>query len=257
MSGSIPVEFRNLTGLTNLSIDSDTGLCLPPEIQDTPFGQLAVVDNNVPLCDADLPTNRPPEPVGVLAPLTIAVGEASVAVDVSGAFRDPEGDTLTYAATSSSSAVAAVSVSGGRVTVTPVSTGMAEVTVTATDVNGSNTAATQTFTVRVQEPFTDDPIVAGVTPVRAVHFTELRTRIDALREMAGLTGFTWTDPVLTAGVTRVRLAHLLELRSALAGAYTASGRAVPVWTDALPVAVTTPIRAVHLLELRAAVLALE
>ena len=52
LSGPIPVELGNLTALTDLSIDSDTGLCLPPEIQDTVFGRLAVVENNVPLCDA-------------------------------------------------------------------------------------------------------------------------------------------------------------------------------------------------------------
>ena len=51
LSGPIPVELGNLTGLIQLSIDNDTGLCLPPEIQDTVFGQLAV-EKNVPLCDA-------------------------------------------------------------------------------------------------------------------------------------------------------------------------------------------------------------
>ena len=76
--------------------------------------------------------------------------------------------------------------------------------------------------------------MAGVTPVRAVHFTELRTRIDALREAAGLGRFRWTDPVLRAGVTPVRLVHLLELREALAAAYAAAGRAPPRWTDAAP-----------------------
>ena len=105
--------------------------------------------------------------------------------------------------------------------------------------------------------FTDAPIRPGVTPVRAVHFTELRTRIDALRREAGLGPFAWTDPVLKAGVTRVRLAHLLELREALAAAYAAAGRSVPRWTDAAPVGGTTPIRAVHLMELRAAVVGLE
>ena len=34
---------------------------------------------------------------------------------------------------------------------------------------------------------------------KAVHFTELRTRIDALRSAAGLLPFSWTDPVLRAG----------------------------------------------------------
>ena len=207
------------------------------------------------------PANRPPVAVGTLAPLTIAVDEASVTVEVSGAFRDPDGDRLTYAATSSSPAVATAAVSGSTVRVTPMAPGTAAVTVTATDTGGSNTPATQTFAVTVPRPFTDHPLVPGVTPVKAVHFTELRARIDVLRREAGLAPFSWTDRVLTAGVTPVRLAHLLELREALGEAYAAAGRSAPRWTDAAPAGGATrgatPIRAVHLMELRAAVVALE
>ena len=205
------------------------------------------------------PENRPPEPVGRLASLTIGVDESPVTVEVSGAFRDPDGDTLTYRASSSAPSVASVSLSASRVTVTPVSEGTTVATVTATDINGSNTPATQTFTVTVgtRAPFTDHPIVAGVTPLKAIHFTELRSRIDGVRVGAGLARFAWTDRVLRPGVTRVRLVHLLELRSALVAAYRAAGRAAPLWTDAVPVAGTTPIRAPHLMELRAAVVALE
>ena len=105
--------------------------------------------------------------------------------------------------------------------------------------------------------FTDHPLVPGLTPVRAIHFAELRARIDALREAAGLAGLAWTDPVLTAGVTPVRLVHLLELRSALAEAYAATGRPAPGWMDAEPAAGVTPIRSAHLTELRVAVVALE
>ena len=203
-------------------------------------------------------SNRPPVAVGTLAPLTLGVDEASV--DVSAAFHDPDGDRLTYGATSSSPGVASVSVSGSVVTVTPVAAGTATVTVTARDPAGAS--ATQSIAVRVQAAggvngFTDDPIVPGVTPVRTVHFIELRTRIDALRSTAALGRFRWTDAILTAGVTRVRLVHLLELREALGAAYTAAGRAAPRWTDAAPTAGTTPIRAAHLTELRAAVVALE
>ena len=75
-------------------------------------------------------------------------------VEVSGAFRDPDRDVLTYGATSSSPGVASVSVSGSTVTVTPVSEGTSTVTVTATDAGGSNTAATQTFRVTVSPPRT-------------------------------------------------------------------------------------------------------
>ena len=42
--------------------------------------------------------------------------------------------------------------------------------------------------------FTDHPLVRGVTPIKAVHFTELRTRIDALRDGAGLAPFQMDGP---------------------------------------------------------------
>lgn len=106
-------------------------------------------------------------------------------------------------------------------------------------------------------PFTDYPLRPGVTPIRAVHFTELRTRIDALRVAAGLPRFQWTDQVLRPGVTLVRLVHLIELREALAVVYAAGGRAAPRWTDAASVGGTMPIKAAHLTELRTAVVALE
>ena len=147
---------------------------------------------------------------------------------------------------------------GSRVTLTALAEGTATIRVTASDPGGLT--ATQTFSVTVgssSAPFTDPEIVPGVTPVRAVHYTELRTRIDGLPTAARLGGFAWTDPVLTAGVTRVRLLHLLELRSALAAAYAAAGRTAPSWTDPAPAPGATPIRAAHLMELRAAVSALE
>ena len=203
--------------------------------------------------------NRPPGPVGTLGPLTIGVDDAPVSFDVAAAFRDPDGDTLTYRATSSALGVVATAVSGSTLTVTPVAAGTATVPVTAADPLGLS--ATQTFRVAVTAAatgtFTDDPLVPGVTPVRAVHFTELRTRIDALRERAGLPRFGWTDPILRTGMTPVRLMHLLELRSALADAYAAAGRSGPPYTDASPQAGRTPIRTTHLMELRAAVAELE
>ena len=206
----------------------------------------------------DVP-NRAPVAVGTLADLTLHVGGGAAVVDVAGTFRDPDGDPLTYQATSSAPAVAAVTVSGSTVTVRAVAAGAATVTVTATDVGGSNMAATLAFrvTVRARGAFTDDPLVAGTTPVKAVHFTELRERIDLLRAAAGLEPFSWTDPVLTAGVTPVRLIHLLQLRQALAPAYTAAGRPAPTYTDPSPTPGTTMIRAAHLTEVRAAVSALQ
>ena len=204
--------------------------------------------------------NRAPTAAGTLPDRELTPG-GTLAVDVSPAFVDPDGDSLTYTVSSSAPDVVTVRAAGPRVTLTAVAAGRARVQVTATDAGGLS--ATQAFTVTVATAgtvptrFTDDPIVPGVTPIRAVHFAELRTRIDGVRAAAGLPRSGWTDPVLRPGVTPVRLAHLVELRIALAAAYAAAGRPAPRWTDTAPLGGATPIKAVHLTELRAAVVALE
>ena len=201
--------------------------------------------------------NRSPTAVGTLPDRRLPHVGGTLDVDVSQAFADPDGDALTYAVSSSAPQVVSVLAAVARVTLTAVAEGTATIRVTATDPGGLTATQTFTATVGAARPFTDEVIRPGVTPVRAVHFTELRTRINSLRTAAGLGRFAWTDPVLTAGVTPVRLVHLLELRSALAAAYTAAGRPTPRWTDSAPVGGTTRIRAAHLMELRAAVLTLE
>ena len=207
--------------------------------------------------DRPASANRPPAAVsGALPDATLALS-GTLTVDVSAAFVDPDGDLLTYEVSSSAPDVVTVRTAGARVTLTAVGRGTATIRVTATDRGGLSATRAFTVTVAVRAPFTDDPIVPGVTPIKAVHFTELRARIEALRREAGLAPFGWTDPVVRAGVTPVRLAHLLELREALAEAYAASGRAAPRWTDPVPVGGTSPIRAAHLTELRAAVVALK
>ncbi len=200
--------------------------------------------------------NLPPAAVGALPDRTLQVG-ATLDLDLSAVFADPDQDPLTFAASSSAPSVVAVRTSGARVTLTAAALGTAAIRVSATDPAGQSAARSFTVTVTRSAPFTDDPLRPGETPVRAVHFTELRTRIDGLRRAAGLGPFAWTDPVLTPGETSVRLVHLLELREALAAAYASAGRSAPGWTDAAPAVGTTPIRAAHVTELRAAVMALE
>ena len=56
--------------------------------------------------------------------------------------------------------------------------------------------------------FTDDPLVAGETPVKAVHITELRTAINAARAAVGLAAATWTDTTITAGTTAAKPVHI-------------------------------------------------
>jgi hypothetical protein len=71
--------------------------------------------------------------------------------------------------------------------------------------------------------FTDDPLSAGTTPIKAVHLTELRTAIDTLRGRAGLGPGTYAnDHTITAGVTPVKAVHLNEACTALKQAYPAT-----------------------------------
>ncbi len=103
--------------------------------------------------------------------------------------------------------------------------------------------------------FTDDPLQPGVTPVKAVHFSELRQHINALRARVGLGPVAWTDPALVAGTTTVKAVHITELRTALTEVYERAGRAAPAFT---PLAVgpgQAVVAASQIMELRAAVLA--
>ena len=125
-------------------------------------------------------------------------------------------------ASSSAPHVATVSVSGSRVTVTPVSEGVAAITVTLA-------GRTLRFMVRVLPVEPADSIRPGAS-VKAVHFLALRTRVEALRAQLGLPPVQWTDPVLTIGATPVKQVHVIELRDALGDVYDAVGEQRPAYT---------------------------
>lgn len=117
----------------------------------------------------------------------------------------------------------------------------------------SDSACTARFAIA----FTDDELVAGSTVIKAVHITELRSRIDALRASASLAAFDWTNPTLAAGSTVIRAIHVSELRAALNEAYYAMEQTAPTYTDATLIANSTTVKAVHITEIRSAVIALE
>ena len=71
-------------------------------------------------------------------------GEA-LSLDLAPYFQDPDGDALTYVATSSDESAVTTSVTGSSVSLTPVARGSATITVTVTDTGGSNKEAVQTF----------------------------------------------------------------------------------------------------------------
>lgn len=102
-----------------------------------------------------------------------------------------------------------------------------------------------------------DSLLAGSTTVKALHITELRTRINALRARFGLAPRAWTDPDLVAGVATAKVVHVVELRTGLDEAYDAAGVARVAFTDQVIQSGQTVIRAIHIAELRDAVIALE
>jgi hypothetical protein len=97
--------------------------------------------------------------------------------------------------------------------------------------------------------FTDDPVLAGGTIVKAVHVLELRQAVNAMRAAADLGAATFADPMPLL----IRAQHIDELRAALAPARAALSLPALGYTDPTLVAGTTPVRAAHVQEVRAGV----
>ena len=126
--------------------------------------------------------NRAPRAAGRIPDQTLTEGGSARTLDVSENFEDPDGDTLSYRATSSRSSVVRVSVSGSDVTLTPRGEGTATVTVTATD--PGRESATQRFSVTVEEP----------EPTEACTLEDLGTLRDAPLTESGTLGRDCVSP---------------------------------------------------------------
>lgn len=111
--------------------------------------------------------------------------------------------------------------------------------------------AATTFAEGTTALFTDDPLIPGVTILKAAHLNELRSAITAVHTAAGLGAPTYTDPTLTPATTPVRAVHIEELRMDLDAARQALNLPALPYTD--PTLANGAIKAVHLQELRNAV----
>jgi chitodextrinase len=108
--------------------------------------------------------------------------------------------------------------------------------------------------------FTDDPLVgtannpnpATATTIRATHFEQLRTAINAVRTLANETAFNWTttnNPAPQSG-GGIYKSHLNDLRANLKDAFAALGLSTPQFTAPDPMTSGQFVRAIHLQELR-------
>ena len=139
------------------------------------------------------------------------------------------GDRVTIASDLTAACVLAVKLSAGGAYVFRV-----------TDQYGafSETAVTVTVTA---ETYTDNPVEAGTTRIKAAHINELRSRVEELCTLYGVTAPTWQEDII-AGTTSIRgfPGHITELRTAIEALYAAINAqrdetviAPPSWTVAL------------------------
>ena len=118
-------------------------------------------------------------------------------------------------------------------------------------IDGSNNIiAASNIDIATTTIFTDDPVVALSTAIKAVHVTELRTAVNAVAAAAGMSPFTFTDSSLS-GVL-VKAGHIAELRSVLNAARSAIGVPVIAFTDP-GLGAGTVAKAVHVQDLRSGV----
>jgi hypothetical protein len=141
----------------------------------------------------------------------------------------------------------------------PTTTGFTDSTVTggvaylyrvkAVDSTGLITSASN-MDVATAITFTDEPLVANSTIIKAQHLMELRQAVDAVRNLAGLQVASWTDPS-PQGVF-IKKVHIEELRAKLNEALTILGLSTPSYTDST-LTTATVIKKVHFAELRQSV----
>ncbi len=119
--------------------------------------------------------NAPPVPEREVALQRMQAGAHPTMLMAAAYFRDPEGADLRISAATADAAVAAVTVAGGVVTLTPVAAGSTTVTLTATDPPGATAELSFPVTVReaAARPFDIDVIlVDAVTDSQAEAFED-------------------------------------------------------------------------------------
>ena len=103
-------------------------------------------------------------------------------------------------------------------------------------------------------PFTDDPLTSG-TLIKAVHVTELRTRINGVRARSGVAPSVYTNASISAGTNVVMAVDILEMRTAISEVYAARGLTPPSYSTSP--AIGAVIVLADITDLRAALAAIE
>ena len=146
--------------------------------------------------------NRAPVAQGTISVPVLTVGAVAHQVDVASHFTDPDGDALTYKATSSAESVATVGVQGSTLAITPVDKGTATITVTATDPAGEMAMLSFSVTVNPSKltlPHTEVLNPSGRSLTNELYTLELGT---SSADVFVISTNTTTRPV-TPNITRL------------------------------------------------------
>ena len=170
-----------------------------------------------------IPSNNPPRPVGTISslPSQYLMVNGTATLNLANLFTDPDGDTLTYTASSADTSKATVSISGATLTVTAVAAGSTTITARATDpgtlgskldgsvtVRASNNAPTastisdqtvnanQTATINLADYFSDPDEDA---------LTYTASSSDTAKATASVSGATLTVNSLAAGTATITI----------------------------------------------------
>lgn len=114
--------------------------------------------------------------------------------------------------------------------------------------NGAGESADSNADLATTVIFTDMPLTARLTAIKAAHFRELRTAVNAVRALGSLAPFSFTDPTLSTATT-IKVVHLTEMRTALDAARAALALSAIAYTDATIGVGTTVVKEAHLAEL--------
>jgi hypothetical protein len=112
-------------------------------------------------------------------------------------------------------------------------------------VNIDGTSANSDADLATTVIFTDDPVTTA-TKVKAVHLSQLRTAVTAVRALAGLGAPSYTD--VAAANLKIKAVHLTELRTFIDAARAALSLSTGGYTDAS--LTNVKVKVIHLEELR-------
>ena len=163
--------------------------------------------------------NSAPAAPGVTAPVASAIIYNSQPRILAVVGSDTDGHSQTLAASGYTDSSGGAQAPGKKLVLrrsSALSPGGQSVLVSATDTLGvAGGTAVRSFTY-VAPSWTDPTLVAGDTPIKAAHMTELRVAINNVRAYYGIAPYAWGQAI-TAGATALAgwTSHVQEMRTAI------------------------------------------